>query len=330
MQMQASEPFSDTAGRKERFQEMNRYMVFDLGGTYIKYALMNEKAETEDKGKVSAPLDGLDSLIHTLSSVSEQYSGQFAGAAVSMPGRINTAEGIAHTGGSYRFIKDVPLCDLIERRLGVPTVIANDGKCAANAEICDGALAGVQDGAVIILGTGTGGGIVLNGKIRMGSSGGAGEFSHLVSDMSAFSQEGFSLKKNISAMWVGHASATGLVGKYAVRKGQPYIGSSYDGVKLFQAYDEGDPDAWAALEEFGRMTAAGIYSIQSVLDLERYAIGGGISARKDVTDMIRVKVNEMFARSQNLPFSIPDIVPCRYGNDANLIGALRFCLDRIG
>jgi len=88
-------------------------------------------------------------------------------------------------------------------------------------------------------------------------------------------------------------------------------------------------DAKAALEEFGRITAAGIYSIQSVLDLERYAIGGGISARPEVTDIIREKVEAVFTQFPGVPFLKPEIVTCRYGNDANLIGALKFHLDRI-
>ncbi|MCR5450186.1 MAG: ROK family protein [Solobacterium sp.] len=308
---------------------MKQYLVFDLGGTSIKYALISETAEILEHGKTDAVTDSLDHLLDLLGSVGRTYEGRYEGAAVSMPGRISTAKGIAFTGGAYRFIRDIPIADLLEKRLGVPVTIANDGKCAANAEAWNGALSGIQNGAVIILGTGTGGGILLNGKIWMGTSGGGGELSHLVTDINAFSEAGFSLKNNIEAMWVGHASATGLIGKYAIRKNQPFLGNSYDGISLFEAYDAGDPDAWAALEDFGLKTAAGIYSIQSVLDLERYAVGGGISARREVTDMIRVKVNELFGRSANLPFMAPEIVPCRYGNDANLIGALRFHLDRI-
>lgn len=307
---------------------MKQYLTFDLGGTFIKYALMNEKAEILEQGKVPAATDSLEGLLNAMKAVGDRFSGQFEGTAVSMPGRLDTANGIAFTGGSYRFIRDIPMGKLLEGSLGVPATIGNDGKCAANAEAWNGALSDVDNGCVIVLGTGTGGGIMLNRKIWMGTTGGGGELSHLVSDMSGFSVAGSDLAKIIPSIWAGHASATGLIMKYAVQKGQDP--AEIDGIKLFEAYDAGDEDAKAALEEFGRITAAGIYSIQSVLDLQKYAIGGGISARKEVTDIIREKVDEVFNQFPGRPFMIPEIVTCRYRNDANLIGALRFHLDRIG
>lgn len=75
------------------------------------------------------------------------------------------------------------------------------------------------------------------------------------------------------------------------------------------------------------MTAAGIYGVQSVLDLGRFAIGGGISARPEVTDIIRTKLDAIYAAVPFTAFGKPEIVRCRYGNDANLIGALRFLLS---
>ena len=307
---------------------MKQYLTFDLGGTFIKYALMTENAEILEQGKVPAATDSLKGLLTAMKAVGDQFSGQFEGAAVSMPGRLDTANGIAFTGGSYRFIRNIPMGKHLEECLGVPATIGNDGKCAANAEAWNGALSDVDNGCVIVLGTGTGGGIMLNRKIWMGTTGGGGELSHLVSDMDRFSTAGNELPKIIPHIWAGHASATGLIAKYAVRKGQSP--AELDGVKLFEAYDAGDEDAKAALEEFGRITAAGIYSIQSVLDLQKYAIGGGISARKEVTDVIREKVDEVFNQFSGRPFMIPEVVTCRYRNDANLIGALRFHLDRIG
>ena len=102
-----------------------------------------------------------------------------------------------------------------------------------------------------------------------------------------------------------------------------------DGIGLFEAYDAGDPAAHEALKEFGRNVAAGIYTIQAVLDLQRYAIGGGISARQEVTDVIREALDELFASIPFTPFGKPEIVTCHYRNDANLLGALRFHLSRM-
>ena len=199
---------------------MKQYLAFDLGGTFIKYALMNENAEILEQGKVPAATDSLEGLLTAMKSVGEQFTGQFEGAAVSMPGRLDTEKGIAFTGGSYRFIRNIPMGKHLEECLGVPATIGNDGKCAANAEAWNGALSDVDNGCVIVLGTGTGGGIMLNKKIWMGTTGGGGELSHLVSDMTGFSTAGNDLAKIIPTIWAGHASANGLIAKYAVRKGQ--------------------------------------------------------------------------------------------------------------
>ncbi len=305
---------------------MAQYLVYDIGGTFIKYALMTETSEMLEQGKVPAPRDSMEHLLDALSGIAEKYQGQVIGAAVSMPGRIDTNKGIAHTGGAFQFIKDAPMGQYLEERLHIPVTIGNDAKCAANAEAWNGALSDVENGAVIVLGTGTGGAVMLNGKIFMGTTGGAGELSHLVVDMYTLSDGKYPELGNRGSTFSSHASATGLIGKFAERKGIP--ASEVDGIKVFEAYDAGDPDALGALDEFGRITAAGIYSMQAVLDLQKYAIGGGISARKEVTDVIRENVEKIFNERPRIPFLKPEVVTCHYGNDANLIGALKFHLDR--
>ena len=90
---------------------------------------------------------------------------------------------------------------------------------------------------------------------------------------------------------------------------------------LFDAYDAGDEDAVAVLNDYAVWAAAGIINLQSVLDLPRYAIGGGISARPETTTLIRDAVDKIFAIRNGLPFSKPEIVTCKFGNEANLIGA---------
>ncbi len=305
---------------------MTQYLVYDIGGTFIKYALMNETSEMLEQGKVPAPRDSMEHLLDALSGIADRFRGQFEGAAVSMPGRIDTYKGIAHTGGAFKFIKDAPMGQYLEERLNVPVTIGNDAKCAANAEAWNGALSDVDNGAVIVLGTGTGGAIMLNKKIWMGTTGGAGELSHLVVDMYTLSDGRYPELGNRGSTFAYHASATGLTGKFAERKKLP--AESVDGIMVFEAYDKGDPDAIAALDEFGRITAAGIYSMQAVADLQKYAIGGGISARKEVTDIIRGHVEKIFGERANVPFMKPEVVTCHYGNDANLIGALKFHLDR--
>ena len=306
---------------------MKQYLVLDIGGTFIKYALMGEDGSFLENGKVPSPMDSLESLLDAVAAVGEKFRGRYEGAAVSMPGRIDIRTGVAHTGGAFDFIQDTPAGQLFAGRLGCPVTVANDAKCAANAEAWTGALAGTANGAVLVLGTGTGGGIVLNHRIWMGRTFAAGELSFLPVQFAGFGQTPLDgvHSGGVDRFWSVHASATGLLLAYARRKNIPMEG--LDGLQFFAAYDAGEPEAAAALAEFGEMTAAGIYAVQSVLDLERYAIGGGISARPEVTDIIRAKLDTIYESIHFTAFGKPEIVRCRYGNDANLIGALRFLLD---
>jgi predicted NBD/HSP70 family sugar kinase len=84
--------------------------------------------------------------------------------------------------------------------------------------------------------------------------------------------------------------------------------------------------AKAVIDEFAFQMSIGIYGIQSVLDLPRYAIGGGISARPETTTVVRDAVDKLFDEQMLCPFGKPEIVTCSFGNEANLIGALAFHL----
>ena len=161
---------------------MQRYLVLDIGGTFIKYALMGQDGTILEQGKVPSPQESMDALLAAIAPIGAKFAGQYAGTAVSMPGRINTARGVAHTGGIFTFIKDAPMARLLADCLHAPVTIANDGKCAVRAEAWNGALADVENGAVIVLGTGTGGGLLLGRRVWMGSSYAAGELSVLGMD----------------------------------------------------------------------------------------------------------------------------------------------------
>ena len=128
---------------------MKQYLVLDIGGTYIKYALMGEDGTFLKQGKTQSPLDCMESLLDTIEGIGKEWEGQYQGAAVSMPGRIDTEKGIAHTGGAFRFIKDAAVGQCFEERLHVPVTVANDGKCAASAEAWSGALADIDRKSVV-------------------------------------------------------------------------------------------------------------------------------------------------------------------------------------
>ena len=302
---------------------MEQYLVLDIGGTFVKCAVMTADAQFVMQGKVPVDHSSEEAMYAALEAVREAVAGyEYEGVAISMPGRIDTAAGIAHTGGAFRWLHDYPAAERYGAVFGKPATVANDGKCAAYAESWKGALADAESGAAIVLGTGVGGGIVLNGKVWMGYTGGAGELSGLLVDFNAM---GLPFPQNMSALWANRISAAAISKAYAARKGL----ESADGIMLFDAYEAGDEDAKAVLDEFAFQAATGIMSLQATLDLQRYAIGGGISARPETTELIRKAFDGLYdPLVAFMPYGKPEIVTCRFGNEANLIGALAFHLEQ--
>ena len=311
---------------------MKQYLLIDIGGTFIKYSLADEQARKISGGKVPTPLTNMGDLLAAIEGFAAPLQGQFVGCAISMPGRIDTRNGIAHTGGMLSaFMWEQPFAAQVEARLGVPVTIANDGKCAAAAEGWTGALAGVENGLVLVLGTGIGG-IILNGKVLMGAHAAAGEVSGLVSNMAAMETETFEMNKvetfSDAPLWAGAASATGLIREYARQKKLSLQGPLPTGEEIFAAYNAGEPEAQKALKIFARRVAVGILSLQHVLDVEKVAIGGGISAAEALLPAIQAELDWLFERCTVMPAVKPELVRCRYGNDANLIGALKLFFEQ--
>ena len=177
-----------------------------------------------------------------------------------------------------------------------------------------------------------GGGIILKGKVLMGANAAAGEVSGLVSDISKMADDDFKLtsveRYSEAPLWAGMASASGLIFEYARQKHLPTGSPMPTGEEIFAAYNAGEPEAQKALKIFARRVAVGILSLQHVLDVEKVAIGGGISAAEALLPAIQAELDWLFERCTVMPAVKPELVHCRYGNDANLIGALKLFFEQ--
>ena len=187
--------------------------------------------------------------------------------------------------------------------------IENDGKCAALAEFWKGNLSGIENGMVIGLGTETAGGIILNGKLYRGSNESAGEISSILT----------SFKNLDNAKRFGKiAGHKNLTGAYNDRKGTTDI----DSYELFERYGEGDETAKEVIGEYSRTIAAGIVTIQSVLDVEKICIGGGISEQDVLICEIKDSVHDFFAVKSSEAINEPAIERCHFKNASGCVGAL--------
>lgn len=291
---------------------MNHYLGIDVGGSAIKYALMDEDANLLEKGEVETPHDSLENFIETIGKIYDQYKTQIKGIAMSAPGRIDAKTGYMFTGGAIRTIHEIPMGELLMKRCDTKVTIDNDGKCAALAELWKGSLKDVLHGVVLTIGTGIGGGLIVDGKLLRGHHFAAGELSGLPTTIDP--------KLDSLNFWASINSTKNLTKPFALGRG--YDPKQTTGKDFFTAIDHGDEDAHAILDQFAQTFAYGLFSIQTVLDTQRVAIGGGISAQAILIDTIRQKVDELFERMPYIPQKKMEIVRCAFGNDSNLMGAL--------
>ena len=173
-----------------------------MGGTFIKYALMDQKGKIYEKYKVPTPFqdgkvddngdeitpytvkteDGIAAFLEQIDIIYGKYSKEYqiTGIAMSLTGKVNVNQGIVYGGGSLPYLDRVPLGNLISRRCGnVPVALENDAKCAALAEVWIGNAKDCKDACVLVFGTGIGGGIIIDRKGRHGVGMSAGAMSFL-------------------------------------------------------------------------------------------------------------------------------------------------------
>lgn len=297
-----------------------RLAVFDVGGTAIKYSVMEGEGAPDQfsqHGEVPTP-NGLtetqEAFLVTLEGVLEQM-GPVEGIAFSLPGVIDVDRKYLHTGGALMYNYDVDVNEW-ERRFGLPVEIENDARCSTMAELSVGNLQGVTNGAVLTFGTGIGGGAVVNGEVFKGSHLYAGEASLMYYRMpdkdSAVREEG---------SFSTDCSTFGLCRRVAEAKGV----ESCNGREVFAWIEAGDEAACRVFHDVCDGIAVQVHNIQCWLDPERICLGGGVSKNPLFIEGVRDALDR-FNKELRCPFPTVEVMPCRFFNDANLIGACQHFL----
>lgn len=298
---------------------MKNYLVFDGGGTFTKYALMDENAVILEKDKVPTPFYGdhtKEDYYLVLDGIVEKYKSQISGIAISMPGMLDSIRGFAMTAGFLNYLANTPVANELSLRYGIPVTIENDGKCAALAEFWKGSLKDCTNGAVVVLGTGVAGGIIIDRKLYRGSRFTAGEYSYMcINDRN---------RMELDSYWGLTGGAQGLAKSVSKYTGKDW--QEYDGIEIFRMANEGDKEVLKGLKDFTDALGTQIYNLNILLDLDVIAIGGGISQQPLLHQYLKQSIQELMV---NHPIRAiapyipePNITNCRYYNDANLIGAL--------
>ena len=319
---------------------MKKIMVFDVGGTEVKYSVVGEDLSINDSGYFPTPNvkgdnvkalwegEGVDEayedFLDKLCEVYRPHAGETEGIAMSLPGFIDTQNGRQCGGGALPYIIRRDIAKDLSAKAGCAVRIANDGKCAALAEKKSGSLTECKNASVFIIGTGVGGGLIINDRVLNGTHFTAGEFSFFRVNMDG----DWSDRKNT----LGDVCSTrGLLLEYRKAKGLPKD-ADMDGRRFFEQYNAGEKEAVDTLKLFCRRVAMTIQNLTFLLDLEKIAIGGGISKQPALLEGIRKAIDDLDANSglvydPNMPKA--EVVSCHYSSEANQIGAYFLFLEDI-
>ena len=317
------------------------YMVgVDLGGTKIAVAVVDRKCKIIKRVTVPTPARKgptavIKTMVEAIKNVIEEAGvgrRKIVGIGIGSPGPLNPSTGVVRSAPNLYGWKNVPLKAAIEKELGIATFVENDCNAAALGEKLFGAGKGVNDFIYITVGTGIGGGLIINGELYHGESGAAGEVGHVVIDVNG-PRCNCGNYGCLEAMASGPAIAR--MATEAIKKGRKTLISEAVGGDLkritaevvIDAASKGDELALEILDKAGTYLGIGMAGMINVINPEMVILGGGVMKAGDLL----LKPIKRTVKKYAFPAHVEavEIVPAALGDDAGVIGAAAVVLDRL-
>lgn len=310
---------------------MKYYVGIDLGGTNIVAGVVDEnyKIIATAKTKTNCPrpdkaiADDMAKMALEAVKNAKLTINDIEWVGIGTPGIANSQTGIIEYSNNLGF-NNTPMVKYIQETIDKPVFIENDANAAAYGEYVAGAAKGAKNAVCITLGTGVGGGIIIDGKIYSGSNFAGAEIGHTVIEV-----DGAKCSCGRKGCFEAYSSATGLIrmtkeaiaenpecimAKMADEKGKVTARTSFDAMRA------GDPVAKALVDKYIKYLAAGITNTINIFQPDILCIGGGVC---NEGDPLLLPVRELVKKevyTRNSPKNT-EIVIAKLGNDAGIIGA---------
>lgn len=285
---------------------MRKVIAIDIGGTFIKYGVVDESGNILKGEKTPTSLENLESFIDCIIKINEKYRKEFEidGISISVPGFVDIKTGNINACTNIKVIEGCNLKFVLEKKFNLPVLVENDANCVALAEKFNGNAKECDDFICLTIGTGIGGGIFLNGGLIRGKEFKGGEFCYMITK----EKDGY---KTCSQ----NASMTGLTNIYreyrSLDKNEKVLGE-----EVF-AESEKNQEIKELINGWYSNMAIMIHNIASILNPEKILIGGGISARKEFISEIEEELNKI----PYWKYVKCKVEVCKHKNNAGIIGA---------
>lgn len=292
-------------------------IAIDLGGTNLKYALLDSQLKIKAKNSFSTKsFDNKTKLINGISnSVSDFILSQgltkntIFGVGIGLPGPVDSKKGIVHFLPNIPGWKEVPLKKILEKKIKLPIFVDNDAKLMTIAEHRVGAAKKFQNALCLTLGTGVGGGLIINGSLYRGNDNAAGELGHIpLNEVGPLCGCG------------GKACLEGYVGNAVIlKKAYKLFKKNITLEEISQMAKYNNIKAIKFWKSVGEKLGLGLSGIVNLLNLDVIVIGGGVSdAGKILFDSIKQTIT---LRAMSVQSKRVKIFKAKLGNEAGVIGA---------
>jgi len=300
-------------------------IVADLGGTHLRAATVSDDGQIHQRIKQKTPKsDNADDIVQALVSASKEFISLNAESKVSsmcvvVPGTVYVETGTVVKAPNLPCLDGFRLTAALEGELKLPILIENDANAAAVGEMWKGAAVGAKTIICVTLGTGVGGGVILDGKLWRGIDGSAGEIGHI--GVEPFGPPCGCHSRGCLEVF---SSATAIV-RMTKELGSRYPGSPLNQIRELNAETiflkglRGDELALEVFRRAGFYLGVGLASLINILNPEMIVIGGGVAAGWDL--FIQRAKEQVDARAFPEPTKRAQIVRAICGDDAGLLGA---------
>lgn len=298
----------------------NLVFAVDLGGTHLRTAAVDENGNIHDRTKSSTPdTPNPDEIVKAIVNAARacEKDVSIASTCVAVPGTVNVETGTVLTIPNVRSLLGFNLAGALQRELHHPVIIENDANAAAMGELWKGAARDTRTMICITLGTGVGGGIILDGKLWRGVDGSAGEIGHTTIEPHGGVICGCGSEGCLEV----YASATALVRMFKESNSTLREVEDLTAEKIYRAAKNNDLIALKVFREMGEYLGIGMAILVNILNPEMIVIGGGVANAWELFGQNAIQ--EMRRRAFPLPGSRVKVRPAECGDNAGLLGAAR-------
>lgn len=287
----------------------------DLGGTKIEFVALERDGRELHRHRIATPRFDYEGTVRAIAEAVEGIEkklGRGATVGVGIPGTISAKTGLVKNANSTWLIGK-PFDKDLSRAVGREVRCANDANCLAVSEATDGAGAGKHVVFAVILGTGCGGGIAVDGRVHSGSNGVAGEWGHStlpwMRPEEYPGQPCYCGRNGCIETWI---SGTGLEADY-----KRATGDTLKGPEIIARSGAGEPAAVAALDRFEDRLTRGLAGVINLLDPDVIVLGGGVSQIPRLYKNVPGRLKEyVFGKEADTP-----VLPAKHGDSSGVRGA---------